>query len=263
MSCRHLAPWGYPRLLRAYLKKRAARDSTRLGFPIRISQFPFLKHILGAFLYLFYQVWPFHLREALILVGYLMTFTLAAPAPVRATDLHLTIPLDQILQTPDKKSDLFVFEKVAAKPAAREEAKAAVGTISIEIAYAEYIPPKPPPPPPPPSAPYLWHSAYNNFPWGQCTWGVAAKRNVPWRGDAWSWYQNAAAMGYGVGGLPRVGAIMVSWESPIGHVALVNAVYANGSFQIYEMNNSALGGFGIYNFRTLFRGDIPLIGFIY
>src|SRR5258708_32025130 len=46
------------------------------------------------------------------------------------------------------------------------------------------------------------------FPVGWCTWYVATKRNVTWRGDAGFWYANASAQGYPVGPTPKVGAIM-------------------------------------------------------
>lgn len=129
-------------------------------------------------------------------------------------------------------------------------------TIKAEIVSAEYIAPKP-------VIVRVIATGGNQFPFGQCTWGVANIRPVPWGGNAYQWAANAQAMGYAIGSNPRVGAIMVTWESSLGHVAYVTAVYANGSYQIKEMNNSALGGWGIYNYRTIYPGDVPLISFIY
>lgn len=99
----------------------------------------------------------------------------------------------------------------------------------------------------------------NNFPWGYCTWWVASKRYVPWNGNAWQWYYNAQSMGYSTGKTPVPGAIMISWESPIGHVAYVEAVNGN-SFTISEMNYQ---GYGIASRRTVTTGSVPLIGFVY
>lgn len=104
-------------------------------------------------------------------------------------------------------------------------------------------------------------SSYNHFPWGQCTYYVASRRNIPWNGDAWMWYGNARAAGMATGGYPRVGAIMVTWESRYyGHVAVVDAVYGDGSYVISEMNYR---GLGIVDQRHIIPGQVPLIGFIY
>jgi LysM repeat protein len=100
------------------------------------------------------------------------------------------------------------------------------------------------------------------FPVGWCTWYVATKRNVTWRGDAGFWYQNAAAAGYPVGSKPKVGAIMVTWESYLGHVAYVEAVNADGSWTVSEMNYVA---FDVISERTIKPGQLGarLVGFIY
>jgi LysM repeat protein len=100
------------------------------------------------------------------------------------------------------------------------------------------------------------------FPVGWCTWYVATKRNVTWRGDAGFWYQNAAAAGYPVGSKPKVGAIMVTWESYLGHVAYVEAVNADGSWTVSEMNFVA---FDVISQRTIKPGQLGsrLVGFIY
>jgi len=66
-------------------------------------------------------------------------------------------------------------------------------------------------------------------------------------------------MGYATGRTPVPGSIMVTWESPIGHVAYVESVNGN-SFTISEMN---VRGWGIASSRTITPGQVPLIGFIY
>ena len=100
------------------------------------------------------------------------------------------------------------------------------------------------------------------FPPGWCTYYVASKRNVTWRGDAGFWYQNAAAAGYPVGPTPKAGAIMVTWESYLGHVAYVESVNADGSWTVSEMNFVA---FGVISTRTIKPGQLSgrLVGFIY
>jgi surface antigen len=104
-------------------------------------------------------------------------------------------------------------------------------------------------------------SAYNHFPWGQCTYYVASKRNIPWNGNAWQWFSAAQSYGMATGYRPRVGAVMVTWESRYyGHVALVEQVYGDGSYLISEMNYR---GLGIVDYRHIIPGQVPLIGFIY
>lgn len=104
-------------------------------------------------------------------------------------------------------------------------------------------------------------SSYNHFPWGQCTWWVASRRDIPWNGNAWSWFGNAQSAGRATGRQPRVGAIMVTWENRFyGHVALVEAVHGDGSWTVSEMNYR---GFGVVDRRRISAGQVPLIGFIY
>jgi len=102
----------------------------------------------------------------------------------------------------------------------------------------------------------------NKFPVGWCTYYVATKRNVTWNGDAGFWYANAAAQGYAVGPTPKVGAIMVTWESWAGHVAYVESVNADGSWTVSEMNWLA---FDVIDIRTIKPGQLGsrLEGFIY
>lgn len=99
----------------------------------------------------------------------------------------------------------------------------------------------------------------NRFPWGYCTWWVAHKRYIPWSGNAWQWYGNAIAYGRSVGRTPAVGAVMVTWESSVGHVAYVESV-SGSSFTVSEMNYA---GYGVVSSRTITTSSVPLIGFIY
>ncbi len=102
------------------------------------------------------------------------------------------------------------------------------------------------------------------FPYGYCTWWVAHRRYIPWNGDAWQWWYNAQQFHFAEGQVPMVGAVMVqgiSWASPVGHVAYVESVNADGSFTVSEMN---YGGWGRVDYRTIrSTAGLDLLGFIY
>ena len=108
----------------------------------------------------------------------------------------------------------------------------------------------------------------NHFAYGYCTYYVATRRCIPWFGNAWQWWGNAAAMGYAEGHTPQVGAVAV-WgrygSSPDGHVAYVEAVGPNngvpaGSFLVSEMNYS---GWNRVDRRVVADNAAGLLGFIY
>jgi surface antigen len=100
-----------------------------------------------------------------------------------------------------------------------------------------------------------------HFPFGQCTFYVATKVQIPWHGDAWTWYGSAQAAGWPVGTTPRPGAVMVTWESRVfGHVAYVESINSDGSWWVSEMNYV---GWGVIDQRLVRPGSVPLIGFIY
>jgi surface antigen len=107
----------------------------------------------------------------------------------------------------------------------------------------------------------------DGFSYGYCTWWVAQKRYIPWRGNAAEWWWNARPFGFAEGATPRVGAVMVmgvSGTSPQGHVAYVESVNPDGSFVVSEMNwwGVAGGGWNRVDYRTVtsMRG---ILGFIY
>jgi surface antigen len=108
----------------------------------------------------------------------------------------------------------------------------------------------------------------NHFAYGYCTYYVATRRCIPWFGNAWQWWGNAAAAGYAEGHTPAVGAVAV-WgrygSSPDGHVAYVEAVGPSngvpaGSFLISEMNYN---GWNRVDRRVVADNAPGLIGFIY
>src|SRR5260370_1051659 len=105
-----------------------------------------------------------------------------------------------------------------------------------------------------------------SYPFGQCTWYVNTRRPAPWGGNAWQWFGRARAYGRPEGPTPRVGAIMVTWESPYwGHVAYVEQVYIDGSWLVSEMNYASPtgGGWGRVSYRHRISGTIPPLRFIY
>jgi surface antigen len=83
--------------------------------------------------------------------------------------------------------------------------------------------------------------------YGQCTYFVA--RSLDWvpggLGNAGDWFQNARARGMRTSGTPHAGDVVVyraGWipMSPLGHVAVVDAVQPGGKFTVTEMTNGAV-----------------------
>ena len=100
----------------------------------------------------------------------------------------------------------------------------------------------------------------NNFPYGYCTYYVAQKRNVPWRGNAGAWLYNAKAMGYKTGKTPTKGAIVVTTDNAYyGHVAYVEKV-GSGTITVSEMNYN---GWGKVNMRVISTNSRSIRGYIY
>lgn len=95
----------------------------------------------------------------------------------------------------------------------------------------------------------------NLYDWGQCTWHVFNRRAETgqpistfwWNADHWA--GNAAADGYTVDHQPTVGSIMQNFEGPVGHVAYVERVNADGSILISEMNYNTPPG--VVDYRTI------------
>jgi surface antigen len=191
--------------------------------------------------------------------------------PVVAATASVTGPvivLDERLPHRAVKPVVFVYEK--AKPAAtlsppvraaRATSKPVPGTLVRKPAASHA------PGPAPARVIGAVTGAANGFAYGYCTWWVAHKRYVPWRGNAAQWWWNARPFGYHEGSTPRPGAIMVmgySSTSPEGHVGYVESVNANGSFVVSEMNWWGVpgGGWGRVDYRTVtsMRG---ILGFIY
>ncbi len=103
----------------------------------------------------------------------------------------------------------------------------------------------------------------DTFPYGQCTWYVASRRDVTWGGNAINWWWSAAHI-RPEGHVPVQGSIAVFRGTWDGHVAYVEHVNVDGTFQIAEMNYWANGGgWGRVDHRTISVHDWSIVGFIY
>lgn len=85
-------------------------------------------------------------------------------------------------------------------------------------------------------------STKNTYIWGYCTFWAALRREqggkaIPnnW-GDAHDWDAGARAAKYVVDHIPAVGAIMQTDAGKLGHVAFVEKVNPDGSWEVSEMN---------------------------
>lgn len=93
-------------------------------------------------------------------------------------------------------------------------------------------------------------NAGNLYAPGWCTWGV--KQVAPWVGNYWGnayqWTASAAAEGYEVGKVPKVGSVVV-WSG--NHVAYVTDVREDGYIQVLEANYN--GNRSVGNHRGYFN----------
>lgn len=103
-------------------------------------------------------------------------------------------------------------------------------------------------------------SKSNAYPYGWCTYYVATRRYVPggW-GNAVSWLSSAQRSGYATGSQPAAGAIVVTNESWMGHVAYVESVSGN-YITISEMNYK---GWGMVSRRTIPAYGGVVRGYVY
>ena len=109
---------------------------------------------------------------------------------------------------------------------------------------------------------------------GQCTWGAAQKwfeasGSYPaMRGDALAWRDSAIAAGWTVVDAAQPRSIVVfppgvAGAGGYGHVAWVDSVSqgaAGTSIHVTEMNNTQLGGVGIFNGRDV--AQVPGMSYI-
>lgn len=105
-------------------------------------------------------------------------------------------------------------------------------------------------------------STRNSFPGGYCTSYVAdnLEWDIDWRGNAGTWDEHAVAAGHKVGyDQAKAGNIVVTSESSVGHVAKIDAVKADGTLVISEMN---VKGRGVTSSREISPNDPRIQNFI-
>jgi surface antigen len=107
----------------------------------------------------------------------------------------------------------------------------------------------------------------NGYDYGYCTWWAANRRAQVGRpipsnlGNASTWKVLAQRAGFGVGNAPAAGAVI--WTPPrdyYGHVGFVEAVNADGSVTVSEMN---VYGWGRTNTKTLSPAEAAAYSYIY
>lgn len=114
----------------------------------------------------------------------------------------------------------------------------------------------------------------NGYDYGFCTWYVANRRAAIGRpvpsnlGNAYSWYRIALSAGLPTGFSPQVGAVAVNEGG--NHVSIVEAVNADGSFWVSEMNSrgqvsmtdpTPAGGWGRVDYKLF--ASVGNLKFIY
>lgn len=139
-------------------------------------------------------------------------------------------------QLPDRYSE-FAAQQAAAVAVATPAAQATSST-HYPVYSQTYTPGS--------QAVYATDSAGNTYFKGYCTWYAKQRRpDLPnMLGNGGQWVANAAARGLATGSTPKVGAI----AETSGHVGYVEAVNADGTITISDMNGRAgFGNVGSYN----------------
>ena len=81
----------------------------------------------------------------------------------------------------------------------------------------------------------------NDYAWGNCTWYVAGRKQVPANlGNANTWAYMAAQDGLTTSTTPLVGAVGATTAGWLGHVVIVEAVQGD-QVEVTEMNVQGLG----------------------
>ncbi|MBI4022926.1 CHAP domain-containing protein [Candidatus Berkelbacteria bacterium] len=104
-------------------------------------------------------------------------------------------------------------------------------------------------------------TAGNTYAYGYCTWWAKTKRpDLPNQlGNAYSWLGRARAQGLPTGNEPRVGAIVVTAESRLGHVGYIEAVEGD-EIVVSDMN---IVGWNTVSKRRMKASAGVIRGYIY
>ena len=112
-------------------------------------------------------------------------------------------------------------------------------------------------------------SSGNTNAWGNCTWYAWERRlelgmRLPSGalGNAAQWNTSLGSMGYRVDSVPSVGAIFQNGGG-YGHVGIVEALNADGSILVSEMNNYAGGGYNGINDRIIPANQVGSFNYIH
>lgn len=107
----------------------------------------------------------------------------------------------------------------------------------------------------------------NLYDYGQCTWYAFNKRAAIGKGistywwNANNWAAGARKDGYTVNNIPEVGALATTTDGPLGHVAFVERVNADGTIMVSETNY--LTPSGVVGYRTLTLSQMSRYQFIH
>lgn len=109
----------------------------------------------------------------------------------------------------------------------------------------------------------------NTNAWGNCTWYAWERRaelgmRLPSGalGNAAQWNTSLGSMGYRVDSVPSVGAIFQNGGG-YGHVGIVEALNADGSILVSEMNNYSGGGYNGINDRIIPANQVGTFNYIH
>ncbi|WP_414042212.1 LysM peptidoglycan-binding domain-containing protein [Macrococcus animalis] len=142
---------------------------------------------------------------------------------------------------------------------------AAAGTVTIPTSGVKKAPVKVTSIPTVVKSPTFAHA--NLYDYGQCTWYVFNKRAAIGKGistywwNAAGWANGARNDGFIVNSTPAVGAIATTTDGPLGHVAFVERVNADGTIMVSETNY--LTPAGVVGYRTLTLSQMSRYQFIH
>jgi len=98
------------------------------------------------------------------------------------------------------------------------------------------------------------------YPYGYCTYWASQEKGIPGGfGNAKNWLVSAKNYGYQTGQTPEEGAVVVTSESSLGHVAYVEEV-TDTTIEVSEMNYI---GRGVVSRRVIPRDYRAIRGYIY
>lgn len=156
--------------------------------------------------------------RSIIIIATFALLAWALPYPIHATNNNIVFVIDYSLSTP-KITDGPEFYKFVMEPKYQKP------ILKKKITYNK--------------TKQMLTKRITRFAPGYCTDYVARKVPVTWSGNANRWVYNASNQGYTVNKIPQAGAILVTSEGPLGHVAYIESVSGN-KIQISEWNYSGL-----------------------